>query len=63
MATLHKLMTHQHNLNIPVGEVGHAGTGPGHYAGDVVNGEPQEPGVDRAHEFNIERMRKHSKGL
>lgn len=48
MATLHKLMTHQHNLNIPVGEVGHAGTGPGHYAGDVVNGEPQEPGVDRA---------------
>lgn len=35
------------NLNIPAGEDSHTGAGPGHHAGNGVNGELQEPGVDK----------------
>lgn len=39
---------HGNNLDHPVGEDNHAGAGIGHHDGNVINGDPQGPGVDKA---------------
>lgn len=49
----HGIPTHAHgdnnlNLDLPVVEDNHAGAGPGHLAGNAVNGDPQGPGVGKA---------------
>lgn len=49
---------HDNNLDIPIGKDNHRGAAPGQGAGNVVNGNPQGPDVDKAGDGEHERNEK-----